>query len=238
MLLRLLTNPARRRWRRTLHNSIMRGQLRFGTCKMLASGTMLDLDHELRHARTGEAQTAIGEIMDRAKAATEEFLTSIMAITELRLREGETSAHRTDIGVQEYLRWRDTVDRLAEQARRVRQDRTEGARPRTGRSGWNEDVATVAVVAGAALSLWGESPETQLGALVCFTAGVLFLAEIVFRKLAPLLWLAGAAVLFWKGTVIGAWALSGQPWPAVIGVLLAWVMGALARRRVRTVTGT
>ena len=234
--LRLLTGPVRRRWRRALHGSMLRGQLRVETCKMLGRGMLADIDHELRRALSVEAQQEITELRTRAEEETQNLLLSMQMVLHLRLREGESNADRMDTGVGMYLRWYASMERYTQQARSIR--RGVGGTPlrMRDRIDLKKDIAAIATVAGEVTLLIGKTPGTSALGLMWLAGAVLLLSELAFGTgcLVNLFWVAAGILGIWQSEAIGEWAQSARVWLIPGGLLLVAAMGLLAAgRRVR-----
>ncbi|NRQ40327.1 hypothetical protein HII36_52175 [Nonomuraea sp. NN258] len=117
MPLRALTRLLRSRRRRSLHQSILRGEFRMDTFHALAHGALADLEQEVRRVTNSSAEESVAAIHTDAVEATKQFLVDADYMLRTPLGNGETSRSRMSAGIAMYVQWRREMDRALTMAR-------------------------------------------------------------------------------------------------------------------------
>ncbi|WP_395577414.1 hypothetical protein [Streptomyces sp. BK79] len=112
-----MTTPLRRRWRRVLHGSILRGQVHLDTFQSVVMSLHTDCELAVSRARTLGERARRREVADRADERSKQFFAGAVALTEIRLADGESSAHRTETLIEHYLSWRTAMSQTLDELR-------------------------------------------------------------------------------------------------------------------------
>ncbi|WP_307669951.1 hypothetical protein [Streptomyces sp. V2I9] len=107
----------RRRWQRAQHGAILRGQVHLDTFQAVAESLHTDCELAVSRARTLGERARRREVANRAEERSKQFFAGAVALTGIRLADGESSAHRTETLIEHYLSWRAAMSRTLEELR-------------------------------------------------------------------------------------------------------------------------